>query len=71
MSLTSNVRRGAVATESGIIVGGLAEYCLRRECGAVLSHDGCSNPECPDARRISLLQEGIIKAVKQGRRIFK
>lgn len=55
MSIQTNIERGAVTTESGIIVGGLAEYC--NTCGAFKSTDGCSNTDCIESRPVNVLQK--------------
>jgi hypothetical protein len=35
------------------------EYCTVRGCGAVVSSEGCSNPECPNTRPLHPLQEAM------------
>lgn len=66
MSVISNIARGAITTDSGILIGGQAEYCLRRDCGASLSSDGCSNPQCLDARKSTDITLALGVAVRSG-----
>lgn len=60
----SNIARGAVLTKSGILVGGLAEYCM--VCESPMSSDGCSNQDCHRGRPVEPLQK-LLKLKAQGR----
>lgn len=35
------------------------EYCVVRGCGAVMTFNGCSNPECPKTRPLYPLMEAL------------
>lgn len=59
MVLQRNVELGAIATPTGLVIGGKVERCLN--CNSVMCDDGCSNPACWCFRGEPILQTVIRK----------